>query len=187
MTTDLTIDEIITQLLQLQVRETELLQQLRQSRVREEREREQAFYHQDRQDRPARRFNDLSLALSDPAAYRAAAQRWEEIEQITAVARARASTNSRASSISDVTPVNVAATITHTEDVRAESRRPTSSSFRIGSRVEITNRVSQWARGQSVTNRDRRGVVTKISASRIYFTTDSGIETFRAPKNLRLL
>jgi hypothetical protein len=61
------------------------------------------------------------------------------------------------------------------------------TTIQIGSRVEITNKVTQWLKGQSASSQDRQGVVTKLSATRVYLTTDSGIETWRAHKNLRLL
>ena len=50
----------------------------------------------------------------------------------------------------------------------------------VGDRIFVTNRVAPGRRN------DQRGVITSISRTgRIYFTTDSGISTWRAPANVR--
>jgi hypothetical protein len=60
--------------------------------------------------------------------------------------------------------------------------------FHVGDLVEITNKVRPLAaRLTSVTIHDKRGVVTKVTHTRVYVTTDSGNRTWRAHKNLRLL
>lgn len=66
---------------------------------------------------------------------------------------------------------------------------PTHSSsraFRIGSRIEITNKVGLRL-GPTPSAQDRRGTVTKVTNSRVYFTTDNGQNTWRAHKNLTLV
>jgi hypothetical protein len=55
--------------------------------------------------------------------------------------------------------------------------------FRVGGRVEITNRVRP-AFGRTATANDRRATITKILPTRIYFRTINGNNTWRAEHNL---
>jgi seryl-tRNA synthetase len=57
----------------------------------------------------------------------------------------------------------------------------------VGRRVEVSNTVKPLRKGQIVTVADRRGTVTRVTDSRVYFTTDSGNATWRAHRNLILL
>ena len=70
-------------------------------------------------------------------------------------------------------PVVVATPVRNTREVRP------------GDRVRIKNKISQVT-GREVEERDRLATVTRVNVGRrrIYITTDSGIETWRAPKNL---
>ena len=56
--------------------------------------------------------------------------------------------------------------------------------LKIGDRVRIRNKVTTKSNAP-VTDPDRVGTITKITTDRISFTTDSGIRTWRAPKNLK--
>jgi hypothetical protein len=66
-------------------------------------------------------------------------------------------------------------------------RSTTFATVNVGSRVEITNAVKSTRSGQAVTILDKQGVVTGVSNSRVYFTTDNGYNTWRAHKNVRLI
>ena len=70
-------------------------------------------------------------------------------------------------------PIVVATPVRNTREVRP------------GDRVRIKNRISQIT-GREIEERDRLATVTRVNVGlrRIYITTDSGIETWRAPKNL---
>jgi len=57
--------------------------------------------------------------------------------------------------------------------------------FAIGCIVEITNTVRPLH--GPITNKDRRGKVTKVTENRIYLITESGNHTWRVHKNLRLI
>ena len=59
--------------------------------------------------------------------------------------------------------------------------------FSVGCAVEITNAVRPLHESQRTTIRDKRGIVTRVTANRIYLTTKSGNYTWRARKNLKLL
>jgi hypothetical protein len=56
--------------------------------------------------------------------------------------------------------------------------------FRVGDRVEITNKVRRLF-NRTPTNKDRSSTVIKVSEKRIDLITDNGTETWRAPHNLR--
>jgi hypothetical protein len=58
--------------------------------------------------------------------------------------------------------------------------------FRIGDRVQVTNRV-RVPIGRTVTINDRRATVTHITQTRIYFLTNNGNSTWRARTNLGLV
>ena len=53
-----------------------------------------------------------------------------------------------------------------------------------GDRIRITNKVNK-KRGERITNADRLGTVTKVTKTRISFTTDSGTNTWRLPTNVQ--
>jgi hypothetical protein len=60
------------------------------------------------------------------------------------------------------------------------------SPISVGNRVRITNRVrrpSGWAPAAH-DGVDQIGTVTRVTSSRVYITTDSGIQTWRAPSNV---
>ena len=57
--------------------------------------------------------------------------------------------------------------------------------FVVGCVVEIINAVRPLH--GPITNKDRRGKVTKVTDNRIYLITESGNHTWRAQKNLRLI
>ena len=57
--------------------------------------------------------------------------------------------------------------------------------FKPGDRVSICNHVTGKQR-KLPTDADRIGTVTKVTTSRVLFTTDSGFKTWRADKNLKL-
>jgi hypothetical protein len=56
----------------------------------------------------------------------------------------------------------------------------------VGERVRITNRVRRPAGWPPAPNdeTDQVGVVTRVTATRIYVTTDTGINTWRAKTNV---
>jgi hypothetical protein len=58
--------------------------------------------------------------------------------------------------------------------------------FRVGGRVEITDRV-RITFGRNVNIDDRRAIITRITPTRIYFRTVNGHTTWRAESNLRLV
>jgi hypothetical protein len=62
----------------------------------------------------------------------------------------------------------------------------TTTSFRIGDRVQITNNV-RASFGQPPNDKDRLCVVTKITAQRVYIRTRNGLSTWRLPTNLRFI
>ena len=66
------------------------------------------------------------------------------------------------------------------------SRRLTARNFDLGDEVEITNRVGIY-KGDKATREDRVGVVYEVHESRIRFITKSGIDTWRAPHNLKII
>lgn len=55
--------------------------------------------------------------------------------------------------------------------------------YRIGDRVRITNRIDTNF-GRPHNERDRTGVVTKITAKRVFLRTDNNNVTSRSPNNL---
>ena len=63
-----------------------------------------------------------------------------------------------------------------------------SHTFKIGDRVRIKNNIlspKQWNRTQEyVPSIAKQATVTKVTTSRIYFTTDYRIHTWRSPANL---
>ena len=63
-----------------------------------------------------------------------------------------------------------------------------SHTFKIGDRVRIKNNIlspKQWNRTQEyVPSIAKQATVTKVTTSRINFTTDYGIHTWRSPANL---
>lgn len=58
--------------------------------------------------------------------------------------------------------------------------------YYIGDRVRIVN-PTRGLIGRPVTDRDRIGTVTKITRKRVFLQTDNGVNTNRAPENLRHL
>jgi hypothetical protein len=63
---------------------------------------------------------------------------------------------------------------------------PEGEAFRIGDRVQITNRI-RVPFGRTVTINDRRATVTSITPTRVYFLTNNGNSTWRARTNLRVV
>ena len=63
---------------------------------------------------------------------------------------------------------------------------PRTRSFRIGDRVSITNAVRKPF-GRKTDRGDREGVVTKITAQRVFLKTDNGSTTNRVAHNLKLV
>lgn len=61
--------------------------------------------------------------------------------------------------------------------------------YSIGDRVRILNKIKKPAtwdnRIEWSEARARLGTVTEVRAKQIFFTTDNGVETWRAPNNLR--
>ena len=56
----------------------------------------------------------------------------------------------------------------------------------VGDRVRITNRVRRpngWPPAPR-DDADRAGTVTRVTSTRVYITTDTGIATWRAPTNV---
>jgi hypothetical protein len=86
------------------------------------------------------------------------------------------------------------------ENPTTETINPTAETIiRTGDRVYITNRVAKpanWSEQRSWSaTRERRATVTRVvppnrylrSDGKIYISTDNGVKTWRAAKNLRLL
>ena len=68
----------------------------------------------------------------------------------------------------------------------AEQRRRTQNTaeFAPGDKVVITNRTSPPG-GAKPSAQDKTGVVVSVTAKRVQIRTDSGVNTSRAPNNLR--
>jgi hypothetical protein len=71
------------------------------------------------------------------------------------------------------------------------TQRPSTHGYAVGHRIRILNKVKkpavwdnsvQWSEAEA-----RLGTVTGVRERQIFFTTDNGIETWRAPNNLRNL
>ncbi len=58
--------------------------------------------------------------------------------------------------------------------------------FRIGGRVQVTNRIRATF-GRSATINDTRAYITRVSQTRVYFRTVNGNTTWRARTNLRIV
>jgi hypothetical protein len=60
-----------------------------------------------------------------------------------------------------------------------------------GDRVRVTNAVrrpASWPEKVAWDEKQaKRGTVTQVTTDRVYFVTDNGIKTWRAPRNLRKL
>jgi hypothetical protein len=63
--------------------------------------------------------------------------------------------------------------------------------LRVGDRVRILNRFSKPAvwdnRKRWVEAEAKTATVTKVRTRQVFFVTDNGVETWRAPNNLKLL
>lgn len=63
--------------------------------------------------------------------------------------------------------------------------------FAIGDRVRILNKVKKPATWDNrvawVEEEARKAIVTEVRPQQVFFTTDNGIDTWRAPNNLRKL
>ena len=86
---------------------------------------------------------------------------------------------------------------------RRESNSPPSSAqlraegtaarreLRVGDRVRILNRFSKpavWDNSKRwVEAEAKTATVTEVGAQQVFFVTDNGVETWRAPNNLKLL
>ena len=68
---------------------------------------------------------------------------------------------------------------------RKQSPRRGSGGFNPGDPVYITNRIQNIPIGRRVTTADRAAIVRKVTAERVYFTTATGKESWRSPKNLK--
>ena len=77
--------------------------------------------------------------------------------------------------------------LTHFTEVRArQGNDGVDAPFTVGDRVRITNRV-QRPTGWPPAPRDgvdQAGTVTRVTSTRVYITTDTGIPTWRAPTNV---
>ena len=71
-------------------------------------------------------------------------------------------------------------------ETRARQLGTEAGVFRVGSRVEITNRINT-SFGRTLTADDRRAVVTRVTTARVYFRTVNGNNTWRARHNLRIV
>jgi hypothetical protein len=58
--------------------------------------------------------------------------------------------------------------------------------FRVGGRVQVTNRI-RAAFGRSVTKNDKRALITRVTPTRVYFRTLYGNTTWKARSNLRIV
>ena len=59
---------------------------------------------------------------------------------------------------------------------------PETETFRIGSRITFNNPKPRF--GRALSPNDSRAIITKVTASRIYFKTLNGTATWRARTNL---
>ena len=171
---NLSVDEIIVSLRELHneqaaliERQATLILQLREARVREDQGRPQ----QSNQRVVERLFVNLSLYMQDPEGHRAAALRDAEITLQHAAIRARARQANVPAAVAS--PVAAATTM---------------SRFLVGCRVKVTNAVeSRCVNDGQVAKPDLVGTVTRFTARRVYFKTNSGHESWRAPENLEVL
>lgn len=60
-------------------------------------------------------------------------------------------------------------------------------SFTVGQKVYILNRIGHLPFTKRPSPKDRAGVVTRITKTRVYITTYNGSETWRAPSNIKRL
>ena len=67
--------------------------------------------------------------------------------------------------------------------------RAADSEFRVGDRVRILNRFNKlatWNNNKRWSEAEARvATVTKVRTTQIFFVTDNGVETWRAPNNLK--
>jgi hypothetical protein len=80
---------------------------------------------------------------------------------------------------------HTSATTGRTETARAVTASATN--FTIGCRVKIINRIAKPASGRPTNENDRRAIVTRIVGDQIHFRTVNGTNTWRLPKNLRIV
>lgn len=59
------------------------------------------------------------------------------------------------------------------------------NTIRVGSRVQITNKVRAPFGRQQTTADDRNATVYRINGDKVYFVTDRGLKTWRVKQNLR--
>jgi hypothetical protein len=167
---NLSVDEIIVCLSELHNEQATLIEkqatlilQLREARVRKDQERPQQS-NQRVVDRP---FVNLSLCMRDPEGHRAVALRDAEITLQHAAIRARAR------------QANVPAAVASPAAAATTMLR-----FLVGSRVKVTNAVeSRCANDGQVVKPDLVGTVTRFTARCVYFKTNSGHKSWRAPEN----
>lgn len=63
----------------------------------------------------------------------------------------------------------------------------TGQELSIDSRVRIINKPAKPTLTSPVSPKDWTGTVTNVTTTRVYLTTDNGVETWRARKNVRAL
>ena len=63
--------------------------------------------------------------------------------------------------------------------------QPDRAAFRIGGRVTVNNPNARF--GRTIGTNDRRAIITKITDTRVYYTTLSGASTWRARSNLTIV
>ena len=75
------------------------------------------------------------------------------------------------------------------ETVGSAFRVPIANGLVKGDRVRITNKVKRPAAWTSQLawdkERERSATVTKVTPTQVFFITDNGVETWRAPNNLK--
>jgi hypothetical protein len=78
-----------------------------------------------------------------------------------------------------------------TPSVEDTVRAPIANGIVKGDRVRIINKVKRPAVWTSQLawdkERERYATVTRVTPTQVFFTTDNGVETWRAPNNLRRL
>ena len=70
---------------------------------------------------------------------------------------------------------------------RTTQEKDDRSSFQVGQKVLIKNRLGHLSFGQKASIKDRAGTVTKLTRKRVHIKTCNGNDTSRAPQNITLL
>jgi hypothetical protein len=65
------------------------------------------------------------------------------------------------------------------------TNEPEREAFRVGGRITINNPNTRF--GRAVNSNDRRAIISKVTATRVYYKTLNGTTTWRARSNLTIV